>query len=110
MIFVVDASGSIGIKNFRIIKKILLKIIRHFSVSSYHTRIGIVKYSTSARAVLRLPGSQRKGYRGVQRAIRKMKYSNGGTHTGKAIVVAEKLLTGSKRRLRGRFVKHEQVS
>ena len=110
MIFVVDASGSIGIKNFRIIKKILLKIIQHFSVSSYHTRIGIVRYSTFARAVLRLRQSQRKGYRGVTKAILKMKYTKGGTHTGKAIALAEKLLTGSKRRLRGRFVKHEQVS
>ena len=112
MIFVVDASGSIGKENFKIIKQILLKLIRHFSVSSYHTRIGIVRYSTRARAVLRLRRSQRKGYRGVEKAIRNMKYTKGGTHTGKALALAEELLKRSKRKLRRRFDEHEhdQVS
>ena len=41
-----------------------------------------------------------------------MKYTKGGTHTGKALALAEELLKRSKRKLRRRFDehKHDQVS
>jgi len=109
LVFVVDASGSIGKDNFNMMRDILIKIIRHFSVSDYHARIGVIKYSNAPQRVFHLHKSQKLGFLRLEQKIRKMRYTKGGTRTGKALAMAYKMFKKSKRKLDGKVLKHEQV-
>ena len=91
------------------IKRILIKLIRHFSVSASYARVGLIKYSNSARSVFHLQKSQRMGFLMIEKKIKKMRYSKGGTRTGKAIALALKMLKRSRRKLDGKVLKHDQV-
>ena len=109
VVFLADSSGSIGKNNFQMVKQILLRLIRHYSVSESYARIGIIKYHSFPRRVVNLLQSQKLGFLNLERKIRKMRYTKGGTRTGKALAMADKMLKGSRRRLRGKFLQHEQV-
>lgn len=109
LVFVVDSSGSIGEENFKTVKKVLDKLIRHFSVSASYARIGIVQYATNARVIYTLGRSQRLGFHRLAKRVRSLFYTRGGTKTGKGLELAYKMLHRSKRRLDGKFLKHEQV-
>lgn len=107
--FVVDASGSIGKDNFEMMKDILIKLIRHFSVSDYYARICVIKYSNAPRRVFHLHQSQKLGFLRLEQKIRKMRYTKGGTRTGKALAMAYKMFKKSQRKLDGKVLKHDQV-
>lgn len=109
VVFVVDSSGSIGEGNFAIVKEVIQKLIGHFSVSAVHARIGIVQYATKARIIYSLRQSQRFGFRRLERRVKNLFYTKGGTKTGKGLSLAYKMLHLSKRRLYGKFLKHKQV-
>ena len=109
LLFVVDASGSIGIDKFNMIKGILVNLTRHFSVSAKYARVGIIKYSHRAQRVFSLPRSQRLGFLGLEKKLTNMRYTRGGTRTGKALMMAHKMLTRSRRKFFGQNLKHEQV-
>lgn len=109
LMFIIDASGSIGKENFNMTKQILLNLARHFSVSATHARVGIIRYSTAPQRIFSLPRSQRLGFMGLEKKITKMRYTRGGTRTGKALEMAHRMLTHSRRRFFGKDVSHEQV-
>ena len=109
LVFVVDSSGSIGEKNFKTVKIVLDKLIRHFSVSASNARIGIVQYATNARVIYTLAKSQRLGFHRLAKRVRGLFYTKGATKTGKGLLLANRMLRHSKRKLNGKFLKHEQV-
>ena len=62
VVFTVDSSASIGIKNFLILKQTLKKIMNGFSVSpSGPHHIAIIQYSSSPRIITTFEQSQDKG-------------------------------------------------
>ena len=109
VVFVVDSSGSIGEENFAIVKEVIQNLIGHFSVSAVHARIGIVQYATNARIIYSLRQSQRFGFRRLERRVKNLFYTKGGTKTGKGLSLAYNMLKRSKRRLYGKFLEHKQV-
>jgi len=109
VVFVVDSSGSIGEGNFAIVKEVIQNLIGHFSVSAVHARIGIVQYATNARIIYSLRQSQRFGFRRLEKRVKNLFYTKGGTKTGKGLSLAHRMLRRSKRRLHGKFLKHKQV-
>ena len=109
VVFVVDSSGSIGEENFVTVKEVIDKLIRHFSVSAIHARIGIVQYATEARPIYSLRQSQRLGFHRLARRVKNLFYTRGATKTGKGLEQAYKMLIRSKRRLDGQILNHEQV-
>lgn len=58
---IVDTSGSISRKNFKVLLRFIRSLVNSFEVSEDHTHIAIVEYSTTASVQLRfneLPGSK----------------------------------------------------
>ena len=57
----VDTSGSISRKNFKLLLRFIRSLVNSFQVSEDHTHIAIIEYSTRASVQLRfndLPGSK----------------------------------------------------
>lgn len=109
VVFIVDSSGSIGLPNFSTAKDAVLNLTRHYSVNDVHARIGIVQYATRSRLIFSLKRSQKQGFARLEKKIRRMRYTKGGTKTGKALEMAYKLLLSSKRKLDRKVLKHDQV-
>ncbi|XP_022791975.1 uncharacterized protein LOC111331177 [Stylophora pistillata] len=107
IVLIIDSSGSIGKKNFNIMRQILLKLVRHFSISDSYARVALVQYATTARTIFSFKKSQRRGILELQRRIWKMRYTRGRTKTGKALALAAKMLRTAKRFNR-KIVKHYQ--
>lgn len=97
---VVDASGSIGKKNFETMKKMVIELIRHFSVRRSYARIGIIRYSSSADEIMSPQASQRGGFVALQGKLKRMPYTGGGTKTGLALGMAYSMLMKSRRQLK----------
>ena len=45
LVFLLDASGSIGVKDFDIVKNWTKEVASHFKISDLSTRIGVVRFS-----------------------------------------------------------------
>ena len=86
IVMVADESGSIGQGNFKLIKEFLANVVTRFSVSSFGTHFGLLKFSTSPTKVFDL-GAYTNTQK-LQAAIRGMTYGRGGTKTGKAFKYA----------------------
>ena len=100
LVIVVDASGSIGKKNYKTMKEIVIKLIRHFSVRRSYARIGIVRYSSIADEIMSPQESQLSGFAALQVKINRMRYTGGGTSTGRALEMAYSMLMKSRRQLK----------
>lgn len=111
LVIVVDASGSIGKKNYETMKKMVIELIRHFSVRRSYARIGIVRYSSSADEIMSPQASQRRGFAALQGKVNRMPYTGGGTTTGLALGMAYSMLMKSRRQLKKfrKIRKYEQV-
>jgi len=85
LVFVLDASGSIGSTNFVIIKTFVENIVRYFDIgldeSQY--RVGIVKYSTGVNREFDLKTFDNQN--DTIDAVRRITYTAGGTNTHLAI-------------------------
>ena len=109
LVFVVDSSGSIGRDNFEMVRQMLRKCIRFFSVSAKHARIGVIRYATTAQTIFTLRRSQKLGFWKLDKKIKNMHYTKGQTKTGKGLQMANRMLRSSRRKLDGKFVEHHQV-
>ena len=109
VVFVIDSSGSIGRDNFETVKKVIGKLIRHFSVAASNARIGIVRYATTASVLYTLRKSQRLGFHTLAKSVENLHYSGGKTKTGRGLELAHRMLRRSKRKLDGKILKHKQV-
>lgn len=58
---VIDSSDSIGLKNFKVIKKNLKAMVDLIDVSPTETRIGIIEFGRDAKMITTFAHSQSKG-------------------------------------------------
>ncbi|KAH3830312.1 hypothetical protein DPMN_103552 [Dreissena polymorpha] len=83
VVFVVDASGSIGIENFDKVKAFIKDIVRTFDVDPRYTQVALVEFSTYARIEFKL--NEHSNLTDLIAAIDNIHYSGGGTMTSDAL-------------------------
>lgn len=83
LIFVVDGSGSVSLRNFVRIKKFMKDVVSGFDISGKRTQIGLIKYSTRVKTEFSLNSYNKK--KDVLKAIDRVSYQGGGTNTHAAL-------------------------
>ena len=84
LVVALDESGSVGFRNFYIMKAFVANIISHFVVSYSATRVAVVTWST--KVDLEFDFNEYINYEGVFKDIRaRVRYSGGWTATGDAL-------------------------
>ena len=81
--FILDASGSVGLRNFRRCLAFVQNMARVFTISRSYTRFAVVVYSS--RASKKFGFNRYTNRRSLLRAIGRIRYTGGGTKTGYAI-------------------------
>ena len=85
MVFVLDASGSIGSSNFERMKQTLVDIVSELSIGPDTTRVAVVVFSSSANLIFNLNRYTDKET--LIEAIRDIQYTGGGTDTAAALAL-----------------------
>ena len=81
--FVIDASGSVGLSNFRRCLAFVQNMARVFTISRSYTRFAVVVFSSRSNKIF---GFNRYTNRpSLLSAIRRIRYTGGGTRTGYAL-------------------------
>jgi len=94
IIFVLDESGSIGSRDFGLMKSFLSYLVGRLDVDSGNTRVGLVTYSSNVGTGFNL--SAHSSVASVQSAISSLTYSGGGTNTDAALAhVRSTMLTSA---------------
>jgi len=83
IIFVVDESGSIGARNFNMMRLFLSHLVSRLDVDTGITRVGIVTFSSNVGTVINL--RDHSSVSSLQSAILSLVYSGGGTNTARAL-------------------------
>lgn len=83
IVFVIDASGSIGVDNFQKIKQFIKDVIATFDVDPNYTRVGLIKYSSTAKIEFKLNNLTTTS--ALLKAVDNINYSGGGTSTSDAL-------------------------
>jgi len=83
IVFVVDASGSIGSTNFNLVKSFLSRLVGRLDIDSGNTRVALVTYASNVGSGFNL--SDYNTVASIQRAISRLTYSSGGTNTAAAL-------------------------
>ena len=87
---IVDTSGSISRKNFKLLLHFIRSLVNSFRVSEDHTHIAIIEYSTTASVQLKfngLPGS-RLTKNNVVNIVNKIPHERGKTYIDRALLLA----------------------
>jgi len=82
-VFVVDASGSIGLENFAKVKQFIKQVVMTFDVDPQYTRVALVEFSSQARIEFNF--NEKSNLTELLDAIDNINYSGGGTVTSDAI-------------------------
>ncbi|WAR00542.1 COCA1-like protein [Mya arenaria] len=83
VVFVVDASGSIGLDDFDKTKQFIRSIVQTFDIDPLYTQVALIEYSTSARIEWKL--GEKNNMTELLEAIDNINYSGGGTSTSEAL-------------------------
>ena len=83
MIFVMDASGSVGSSNFQTMKTFVYNIVNSFDVGLDSVRVGVMSYGSSYTFHFYLNTYSSKS--SILSAINSLPYSGGGTDTASAL-------------------------
>lgn len=87
MVFVMDASGSIGADNFESMKTYVANVTHGLNEN---VRVGIVRYSSSAEIILSLtPVTDSES---LASTIESITYTSGGTNTAEGITLAQSMI------------------
>ena len=89
LVFVVDASGSVGVQNFETVKDFVAKLTKPFTISSSQTRVGVVEFSLKSQVEFNL--EQYNTGVAVEQAIKSIQFIGSTTGTGQAISMAKDL-------------------
>ncbi|XP_074624581.1 SCO-spondin-like isoform X5 [Acropora palmata] len=87
----VDSSGSISRRNFRLLKRFVRSVVRSFEVSEDHTHIAIIEYSTKASVQLKfndLTGPY-LSKEAVERVVNRIPHTRGFTYIDRALKKAD---------------------
>ena len=83
IVMILDSSRSIGISNFELMKSYIVNMLSGFTIGSDDTRVGVIRYSTSASIVI--PLGSYNSYSQLSSAINSIEYSGGSTYTYRAL-------------------------
>ena len=83
VVFVVDASGSIGRDNFDKVKQFIKEVIMTFDVDARYTRVALIEYSSLANIEFKL--NDKTNMTDLLDAVDHVNYSGGGTSTSDAL-------------------------
>jgi len=95
MVFMLDRSGSVGLKNHRLALQFMSTAVSFFAIGQNNTRVGVVSYSDTTSVAFDL--DRYSDLRTVQRAISRISYRGGATNTPSALNMATYLLDPSKK-------------
>ncbi|KAH7701456.1 Fibropellin-3 [Aphelenchoides avenae] len=84
LMFLIDASGSIGNSSFGDAKKFVESVIDGFDISNHKTRVGVIEFSSDTKVITTFSGDKAA----VVKAVQDMPYMNGMTATGDALRMA----------------------
>lgn len=90
LVFVVQASRSIGPKNFRRLKQFLQQLVSAFSITPRSAKVGIVLYSS--RRVISVPLGRFPTLSRLRSVISRLPLINGKIYTGHALQYAKNRL------------------
>jgi len=94
IVFVLDASDSIGTSDFGLMKLFLSQLVGGLDIDGGNTRVGIVTYSSNVITNISL--NAHSSVIGLQSAIASLSYSGGGTNTAAALAfVRTRMLTSA---------------
>ena len=79
LVFVVDASGSIGAENFTRMREFIKDVVQDFKIGSDATRVGLVLFASPARVEFNFNNFTDK--QSLLRAVDALPYLSGGTST-----------------------------
>lgn len=96
IVFMLDASGSVGLENWRTTVSFILNFVHRMQVSQKKVRIGLVTFATTAKIEFDLDKYGDIG--AVANAIYKAHYSRGGTNIAAAFEAARGVFQQSKQR------------
>ncbi|XP_066535724.1 collagen alpha-6(VI) chain [Hoplias malabaricus] len=80
IVFLVDGSASIGLKNFQEIREFLSSLVSNFDIAPNKVQIGMVQYSDTPRTEFLLNTFEEK--HDILDYISRLPYKTGGTNTG----------------------------
>ena len=83
IVIILDSSGSIGSSNFQLMKTYIVNMLSGFTIGSDDTRVGVIRYSTSASIVI--PLGSYNSYSQLSSAINSIDYNGGSTYTYRAL-------------------------
>ena len=83
LIFVMDASGSVGPANFNTMQNFVVNVTSNFEIRANSTRVGVILYSSSAYIII--PLGSINNFQQLSSAINNITYIGGGTSTDLAL-------------------------
>ena len=86
--FIIDSSGSIGRRNWELMKRFVKALSSKLDVSTSATRIAAISYSTNPEVVWRFSQTQQTDM--INRVVDRMRYQRGFTYTDKALELADR--------------------
>jgi len=99
LLFLLDGSGSIGIKRFNMAKQFLAKMSTAFTKPK-NNRLALIKYSYKEATRLELPLDNNFTSEAIAGKILNIVYEKGETYTGNAITIAtEELISKIRERI-----------
>ncbi|RZF32333.1 hypothetical protein LSTR_LSTR001797 [Laodelphax striatellus] len=95
LVFLVDASSSVGQDNFASELKFVRKLLADFTISSNHTRVALVTFSSSDKVIRRVDQISGSSLMHVKCELMHLDidYSGGGTYTLGAVLNAQELFS-----------------
>ena len=94
IIFVLDASGSIGSSNFVTMKNFVNTIISNFEIGANKTRVGVIRFASSASIVIPL-GSINNASQ-LNTSITNIYYTGGLTYTNLALNLLHRAFSNAR--------------
>lgn len=83
LVFLVDGSASIGLKNFQQIREFLMSVVKNFEIAPNKVRVGMVQFSDTPKTEFFLNTYEEK--QEILDYIKNLPYKTGGTYTGDAL-------------------------
>jgi collagen type VI alpha len=102
VIYVMDASGSVGSSNFQTMKDAVVSSVKQLDVSPSATHIGIIRFASYANVHLEL--NRHTDQASVLYDVKRLVYNGGMTYTYKALESAYDMFMRSSRRNAKRLV------
>ena len=90
LLFVIDGSGSIGEKRFKLMKSWISEVANEFNINDDLTRVALIHYSRKSLIEFGFQRGQTNAE--ITAAIASIDYNGGKTFTGNALLEAEGLL------------------